>query len=476
MSGTTSESMHGSSVQYWLSALHQQLAPIDGTTPYSPPDDVDRATELLANELGALQILMNQIRRRHNALTITATIPVEILIRISLFCLASDLRKPCLGKLATVMAFTHVCHRWRECALQTRELWVHLHPSFGRKWFVEVVERSHSAPLDLDLIWDKFPGRNGAPILESLEIEHAAEGNGPLCPPVELFTGSTPKLCCLSLTGLDEARIMLPKQIERMENLTCFKLDATDSFQSVDHFRHLLENMPNLQILTLKGIWPSLCRPDTSADPALPLPRILLPFLKDLNIATEANFVTSILAELRMTASSNVHIEYTGHMKANEHEAICSSLQTAIQDWLGVRPSTPPHRLSWLRVAYGHSRYAVWNTMPEMSQECVDGWKEEWKADGSLFPNLKNLWIRRIDLTSPVDLDILAAPASDVTGIWTSPMVLQRLISQQKSLFPLDTLYLMDSTMPSGWFEELSRAVTVQLGGDSQAPACMRWP
>ncbi|TFY71185.1 hypothetical protein EVG20_g1819 [Dentipellis fragilis] len=105
----------------------------------------------------------------------------------------------------------------------------------------------------------------------------------------------------------------------------------------------------------------------------------------------------------------------------------------------------------------------------------------EWRTDGVLFPNLKTLWIRNVDLTAATlsragAVDPTTGPLPDWVPTLASQMVLERLIEQQRSSKPLDILYLMDSTVPEGWVEQLKSVVTVRLGhGDSQAPSCMRF-
>ncbi|KAA1475008.1 hypothetical protein DENSPDRAFT_401624 [Dentipellis sp. KUC8613] len=97
----------------------------------------------------------------------------------------------------------------------------------------------------------------------------------------------------------------------------------------------------------------------------------------------------------------------------------------------------------------------------------------EWRTDGSLFRNLKTLWIRGVDLTSSIDVPgpvVHRAPEQ-----WTPKMVLERLIAQQGSAFPLDALCFVDSAVPGGWFKELSRVVAVRLvEGDSQIPSYLQ--
>ncbi|TFY56651.1 hypothetical protein EVG20_g8844, partial [Dentipellis fragilis] len=105
----------------------------------------------------------------------------------------------------------------------------------------------------------------------------------------------------------------------------------------------------------------------------------------------------------------------------------------------------------------------------------------EWRTGGILFPNLKTLWIRNVDLTAATlsragAVDPAASPPRDSEPPLASQMVLERFIEQQRSSKPLDILYLMDSMVPEGWVEQLKSVVTVRLGhGDSQAPSCMRF-
>ncbi|KAI0320584.1 hypothetical protein OF83DRAFT_1104200 [Amylostereum chailletii] len=203
----------------------------------------------LEDELEVLSEVVTLGRRWRNSFTPVSSLPPEILLEI--FDILRDVWPYSIDVITDQdndgssdglgwIRVTHVCHSWRQIALNCATLWRHVHyTKLTRPWANELLLRSRLAPLDIDVLADSgyrasfqpteffqqvidehsqrlrdlilfgrdipsfikmIPSSSRFPVLESLQLENRGE-------PCEValqdaFAASLPRLKWLDITDI----------------------------------------------------------------------------------------------------------------------------------------------------------------------------------------------------------------------------------------------------------------------------------
>jgi hypothetical protein len=143
---------------YWPSVLLTRLADVEGVDLRSPRDAIFRARTIFDHELGAVERMVRDLRRRRNTLVPISILPSDILAAIFELCGDNDtwesMRRPaCLSS-------SHVCTAWRDTALQYPRVWRRIPLNAHNLLLEACLARSKSAPIILlHRAGDDFPRR-----------------------------------------------------------------------------------------------------------------------------------------------------------------------------------------------------------------------------------------------------------------------------------------------------------------------------
>jgi hypothetical protein len=235
-----------------------------------------------------------QLSRTRNSLMPTCRLPVEILVRIFAFCLptfeeiSQDQTSCALQPSVTSrMAFSYVCQRWREVALEHSVIWAT--PMFSNlPWAFEMIKRARDVPLDvvcrlvngtavetIDVIVDKLAtirhldmcgdgpkflrtldraeGRRAAPLLESLCLKNSDEMKM-ISFPADLFAGGAPRLQVLCMV-----RCTIDFHSPLFDNLKELSMDhrvlSLNTVVTLHQMLDLLRRTPRLTHLALRSVF-----------------------------------------------------------------------------------------------------------------------------------------------------------------------------------------------------------------------------
>ena len=278
--------------------------------------------EAIDAEIKSLEESILTLKQRRNALAPISSLPIEVISTIF-----SILRVPVAQSPLTLTALSenpgnlpwfrisHVCHHWREIALDQPLFWSHLRlTNFSSAGVGEMLARakmvpiyleamvpnhwngaqfsafqkeirmhaSHISHLDISADFSRFSNVvkglvSPAPILEYLSLVCTGFPNSVLpsevCIPDTLFDGTTPRLSCLKLRKCD-----ISWRSPLLKGLKCLEMHYPFWRPSLSNWLDALDAMSQLQILILHEASPE----------ALPLPgynierTIALPFLSVL--------------------------------------------------------------------------------------------------------------------------------------------------------------------------------------------------
>ncbi len=300
--------------------------------------------QVIDAEIKSLEGSIRALRQRRNALAPVSSLPTEVIAVIFSF-----LRVPVPSILITMyempdplawLRVAHVCHYWREIALDQPLFWSHIDfTAFNSAGAAEILARAKMAPLYLEARvptghWDdarfsalqkELQARvshiyhlaisaeyfhlrktleglvSSAPTLEYLSLSsegywHRARSSQVFVPDT-LFDGTTPRLSYLELRNCDVSwKSPLLKGLKNLEIRTL----STDARPSLSVWLDALEKMPQLKTLTLRSASPI-------APPGALLPSgvertITLPSLSDLDISASASDCGLALAHLVLPA------------------------------------------------------------------------------------------------------------------------------------------------------------------------------
>ncbi|KAF8257299.1 hypothetical protein EI94DRAFT_1759410 [Lactarius quietus] len=298
------------------------------------------------------------LKYRRNALAPISSLPFEVIANIFFlsslrYCSGSADDQPFIHH---VLRVAHVCHRWREVALDYPFLWSHLHfNTISPAGATEILARARMAPLYLEArlplhYWPKHSSPQGspcfafckrlqnhvphvyqyhlriradplhlnnmlegliwpAPILEHLSISMVGglqhRNTSRVSVPDTLFDATTPRLSSLELRDCDiNWKSPLPKSLKNLEIITL----SVNARPSLTDWLDALDEMRQLQSLVLH-----------SASPSTPHPRspfnikrtVTLPFLEHINISAPVLDCGLALAHLVLPALTSLSVTIT---------------------------------------------------------------------------------------------------------------------------------------------------------------------
>ena len=310
------------------------------------PNSREHRRQAIDAEIKSLEESLRVLKHRRNALAPISSLPTEVLDTIFLFArhgvtVSTSSATP--GKKTDPLSWlrvSHVCHQWREIALNQPLFWNHVNFAtlssagaskilarakrallyleakvFGNHWDdarYEVFEKKLQACISRtchlyiranlgDLLGTLECLVSPAPILETLSLSTKLFPHPPDFPET-LFGGAAPKLSCLEihnygftwksplLKGLRNLKICLSSKDNTMPSLSVW-LDA-------------LHEMPQLTMLTLHE-----ASPMASSFPFVVKRIVTLPSLTHLDIANSPRDCGFALAHLELPALSCLCLE-----------------------------------------------------------------------------------------------------------------------------------------------------------------------
>jgi hypothetical protein len=291
------------------------------------------------DEIKSLEDSIRALKHRRNAIAPISSVPAEVMAVI-FFHLRSG-----LPEIHVVLRVAHVCHRWREIALDCPLLWTHIDfttvTPAGAK---EILARAEMAPLYLEAnIHSRHWGnarflafqnelqthvshifhlsisagrshlnktleglKSPAPALEFLSLsEHHYDESRRASVPDTLFDGATPKLSSLHLSNCDIS--WKSPLLTGLKNLKITTLSA-GARPSLTDWLDALDKMPQLAWLSLDS-----ASPHTPHFPFDIERTVTLPFLAELDISAFvvdcglllAHLILPTLTSLCVTTTSN---------------------------------------------------------------------------------------------------------------------------------------------------------------------------
>ena len=292
----------------------------------------DHLRQAIENEIKALEEPTCAAKRRRNALVPISQLPPETLSMIFSF-LSPSL---CDGKARyrPLLRVTHVCHQWREIALNYSYLWSCINPTLlSPAGIAEILARAKTVPLHfearvtyrthkkLDVCERELQAHiphirhlalsgRFQPVLERLvspapflEFLTLSDIYPPSSIPDALFNGTFPKLTSLKLKCCEISwKSPLLKGLRTLQILR----PPARSRPTLEDWLDALNEMPQLETLNFCS-----SSPVVSVDiPFIPEPRrtVTLPYLTRFKITSSAKSCALALAHLVLPALTSLHV------------------------------------------------------------------------------------------------------------------------------------------------------------------------
>jgi F-box-like len=339
---------------------HARVAPME-------PDPAGSHAHLIRsidNDIESLKASMRALQSRRNSLASISRLPPEAMANI--FSFLSSPGRPTLPSPTAKhdrlgwLRVAHVCHLWREIALNQPRFWSHIDFALTSAGIAEMLTRAKMAPLFLEAVigyhWDmarisafqeileahishtahltitaksdhfqKTLERlvSPAPTLEVLSLTNVSSGKQPLpwqriSIPDTLLGGTAPRLSDIELSYCDISwRSPLLKGLRRLE---IYGL-STDARPCLEDWLNALNEMPQLEVLILHYSTPlaAQCPPLTSE----PDRTVTLPFLTRIDITASAEDCTVALAHLVLPALTWLHAHADSYqLEGNDVQAV----------------------------------------------------------------------------------------------------------------------------------------------------------
>ncbi len=304
---------------------------------------------------------------------------------------------------------THVCHAWREAAIQDPFLWKDINVQASFPWAAEFARRSKDVPVCVNSRFDDDFFRQKTQIIWTRRILRETAGRvdkisltsiGPEYVPLIFYSGSEEIGTCIPFNALQEFeldlsgakgdfdicllsdRIICAPTLKKLSLWNCF-LDF-EEFGPLKNISHLLLSfsptdlvvdaatmhkamlqMCNLEDLEIRVLFPWIIPPPPTDHPAS-LPRLC-------EIRIECFSVTWLFAVLRCIAfglQRNLNIELDCNKGFDGGNA-------QIEDILGLFTCFTKHvqesSIRWVTVASGHNRFYFhgWRTAPKVFDPTV---------------------------------------------------------------------------------------------------------
>ena len=116
--------------------------------------EIKSLKEAIQAEIRSFEESVRVLKLRRNALQPISSIPPEILTAIFSFLCLSDVPslRVKLAQNRTRLRISHVCHQWREIALNQPQLWSHVNFNItSPAGATEILARAQSAPLHMEI-------------------------------------------------------------------------------------------------------------------------------------------------------------------------------------------------------------------------------------------------------------------------------------------------------------------------------------
>jgi hypothetical protein len=310
---------------------------------------------------------IRELRRRRNTLAPISSLPTEVITAIFLLLRIPRSSSPhTIGQKSDCLEWlrvAHVCHQWREIALNQPLFWSHVNfTSFSSAGATEILNRAKTVPLHLEarfsfrywndlrfitlqkelrarishicglcisamdlLLRTTLEGLvSPAPTLESLSLYGEGARETRVSVPDTLFDGIAPRLSRLELRDCD-----ISWKSPLLKGLRYLKISnmAADTRRSLSVWLDALDEMPQLKTLTLDSASPI-------APPGVRLPScvertIILPSLENLDISASARDCGLALAHLVLPALTHLGIRAQSNWLEGSQSA--SDVQDAIR-------------------------------------------------------------------------------------------------------------------------------------------------
>jgi len=308
----------------------------------SSAEDRDRLRQAIDHEIKVLEDTLQSSKRRRNALVPISRLPPETLAMIFSFLSSSAFDED--ADYLKWLHATHVCHQWRETALNYPHLWSHINFAKLRPaGIAEILARAKMAHLHLEAKinhWSKarfeaferqleahishtlhlsISGEfqtglerlvSPAPVLEVLSlsnISHPFEFPPPVIPDT-IFDGIAPKLANLELSGCNMSwKSPLLKGLQTLQILR----PSEEARPTLEDWLDALNEMSQLKTLILHSSTPVAF--DDNMLISEPRRSVTLPSLTRFNISASAKDCALALAHLVLPALNCLHVAAKSH-------------------------------------------------------------------------------------------------------------------------------------------------------------------
>ena len=299
----------------------------------------DHLRQTIIDEIKSSEETTRALISRLNALAPISRLPPETLAIIFTFLSASAWHEAAIH--LEWIRVAHVCHRWRETALNYPRFWSHINFSkLTPADMGEILARAKMAPLYLEgevgmwnaALVDAFERQleahifhtrhlslsgffktalarlsSSAPTLESLSFSHHPPlyGLSPVIIPDNLLNCTAPNLTSLKLEYCDiswKSPLLKGLRILEIANL------SAKAMPKLNDWLDALNDMPQLKELSLEHATP-LAPP---ADPLI-LRTVTLPSLTNFHIGASANDCALALAHLVLPALTWLHVDVVSY-------------------------------------------------------------------------------------------------------------------------------------------------------------------
>lgn len=265
------------------------------------PDVLQLSRQKIHGEVDAMKHAISLMHSQLNSLAPVSFLPIEILAEC--FKILADVHPPSGRQDLGWIALTHVCHYWRDLALNMPSLWTAPAFSLGSRWVSEMIIRSKDRPLTLmhsklayegsalqssrlaiagaeDVInilrehlyrvqhmeLDRsFPSTSivtvlstlcrPAPLLRALKI-YKTGSERPISIPSNFLAGNAPLLCSLELRHVEDDW-MVPAIRSLYHLVVC----GSKASRSMDPFLDLLERNPEFRTLHIISVFTPVVAP-----------------------------------------------------------------------------------------------------------------------------------------------------------------------------------------------------------------------
>jgi hypothetical protein len=363
----------------------------------SSPEAREHLLQALDDEIKGLQEATRASKYRRNALAPVSRLPPEVLTK-TFSILSSSTGDEEVGYMAWLRV-THVCHNWRETALNSPHLWSHINfDGLTPAGITEIPARAKTAPLrleatavkrnkaQLDAIERQLKAHishthhlslsgpfqtvlqrlvSPAPALKSLSLWNMPYSYGwppHLLIPRTLFNRAAPKLMSLELVGCDVSWMWPPlKGLKILE----IRRPSRMGRPNLDIWLDALNEMPQLKMLTLESASPR----NTLGNRRISETRrtVTLPSLTLFDITASAEECTLALAHLILPALTLLEVCAEYHDR--EGNDVVLLIPHVARNAYGSQDTAPLQSIS-MRGGMAHIEMSAWAVPGADVEDC----------------------------------------------------------------------------------------------------------